>query len=336
MGALIIATGGTIASLPDPESGGVKPALSGEELVAGVPELSRFGPVEVVELEQVNGWNMTPTRMLDVVHELQTRLADATTGAVVTHGTDTVEETAFLCELLVGAEMPVVFAAAMRSGAEIAADGPRNLVNAVTVAVSPDASGWGSLVTMNDELHSARWCRKLDSYRASAFSSPDHGPVGAVTPERLRIAPPPARVVLDVPEALAVEVPVVKTYTGMGEELIETVMDETEAGGIVLEGTGAGNVPGAALPGIRAAIRREVPVAIAASVPAGGVVPIYGGPGGGMTLREEGVMSAGGLPAGKARLLLMVCLSVTESVDDARRLFTSTVDALAPGAFGNA
>lgn len=257
MGALIIATGGTIASLPDPESGAVRPAVSGEELVSGIPELSRFGPVEVVELEQLNGWNMSPARMLDVVHELQPRLADATTGAVVTHGTDTVEDTAFLCELLVDAKVPVVFAAAMRSGAEIAADGPRNLINAVKVTVSPEASGWGSLVAMNDELHSARWCRKLDSYRASAFSSPDQGPVGAVTPERLRIAPPPARVLLDAPDALGVEVPVLKTYTGMAEDLLETVMDRTAAGGIVLEGTGAGNVPGSALSGIRAAQRRR-------------------------------------------------------------------------------
>lgn len=335
MGALIIATGGTIASLPDPESGAVRPALSGEELVSGIPELSRFGPVEVVELERVNGWNMTPGLMLDVVHELQARLADAATGAVVTHGTDTVEETAFLCELLVGVEMPVVFAAAMRSGAEVAADGPRNLLNAVKVAASRESSGWGSLVTMNDELHSARWCRKLDSYRPSAFSSPDHGPVGAVTPDRLRISPPPARVLLDTPDALRVEVPVVKTYTGMGEDLIEVVLDRTGAGGVVLEGSGAGNVPGSALSGIRAAIRGGVPVAIATGVPAGGMVPIYGGPGGGMTLREEGVLSAGGLPAGKARLLLMVCLSVTDSVDEARRLFASSVDVLAPGAFGN-
>ena len=335
MGVLIVATGGTIASLPDPERGAVKPAVSGEELVAGIPALARFGPVEVVELERVNGWNMTPTRMLDVVHELRTRLADATTGAVVTHGTDTVEETAFLCELLVGADMPVVFAAAMRSGAEIAADGPRNLLNAAKVTVSPEAVGWGSLVAMNDELHSARWCRKLDSYRTSAFSSPDHGPVGAVTPERLKISPPPARVLLETPDALRAEVPVLKTYTGMGEELIETVMDETQADGIVLEGTGAGNVPGSALSGIRVAVRRAIPIAIATSVPAGGVVPIYGGPGGGVTLREEGVLSAGALPAGKARLLLMVCLAVTESADDARRLFSSIVDALAPGAFGN-
>jgi L-asparaginase len=163
---------------------------------------------------------------------------------------------------------------------------------------------------LNDEVHAARWARKQDSFRVSAFSSPGHGPVGFVAPGSVRLPwRPPRRFVIDPPLALDAAVPVVQTYTGMEEHLIEAVLDATGAAGLVLEGTGLGNVPGSAERGIRAALERGVPVVAATRVPTGGTRAVYGGPGGGVTLRDLGVLQAGGLSAAKARLLLMALLA---------------------------
>jgi L-asparaginase len=335
MRLLVAATGGTIASLPDPETGAVRPAVSAEDLLTGIPELAELAELDVVEVDRVNGWNVTPATMLSVAKALSEGLAgEKYDGAIVTGGTDTIEETAFLCDLLVAREKPVAFAAAMRTGNEVAADGPRNLVNAARVAGSAEARGWGALLVMHDEIHAARSAVKVDSFRPSAFASPGPGPVGHVTPERLKIDLAPARFTVDVPEALDFEVPIIKTYTGMPEGLIEQILDATEARGLVLEGTGAGNVPGLAMAGISFAAERSLPVVFATRVATGGVVPIYGGPGGGITIRELGAIGAGSLTAAKARLLLLAVLATGADLGAAAELFRQGVSTLAPGAFG--
>jgi len=331
---LLAATGGTIASLSDPETGGVRPAVSAEDLVQGVPELAEAAEIEVVEFDLVSGWNVTPATMLAVARMFNERLAEpGIEGGIVTHGTDTVEETAFLCDLLIRRDEPVAFAAAMRSGSELAADGPRNLLDAARVARAPQASGWGSLVVLNDEIHAARHCVKTDSYRVSAFASPGRGPVGWVTPERLRLEEPPPRFTVDPPESLGAEVVLLKVYTGMGPEVIEAALEATGARGIVLEGTGAGNVPGTVMPAVAAAVEGGIPVAFATRVPTGGVVTIYSSPGGGVDLLDAGAMPAGGLTAAKARLLLRVALSTTDDAESASAVFRDAVEALKPAAF---
>jgi L-asparaginase len=279
--------------------------------VATVPGL---GPVEVEEVAHVNGWNVTPETMLEVARRASGG------GVVVTHGTDTIEETAFFCDLTV--ESDVVFAGAMRNGSEVSADGPRNLLCASQVAEA--APGLGTVLVLNDEIHAARWARKQDSSRVSAFVSPGHGPVGIVVPGSVRITTrPPRRFLVPLPDSLP-PVPVVQTYTGIEEGLIETVLDATGAAGLVLEGTGLGNVPGSAQRGIEAAVERGLPVVTATRVPSGGVHAVYGGPGGVVTLRELGVIGAGGLSAAKARLLLMLLLA-----SDAVDRFQEAVDTLA-------
>jgi L-asparaginase len=326
MTVVVVATGGTIASLADPETGAVRPAVSAEDLVRGVPGL---GPVRVEEVARVNGWNVAPETMLEVSRRAAAVLErDDVPGVVVTHGTDTVEETAFLCDVTVASDKPVVFAAAMRSGSDVAADGPRNLLCAEQVARSPAARGLGAVLVLNDEVHAARWARKQDSFRVSAFRSPGHGPVGTVVPGSVRIpAATRRRFLVERPSVLDRPVPVVQTYTGIEEGLIEAVLDATGAAGLVLEGTGLGNVPGTAERGIRAARERGLPVVVATRVPTGGTGAVYGGPGGGVTLRELGVIAAGGLPAAKARLLLMLLLAAGER--EVRARFEDAVETLA-------
>jgi len=223
----ILTTGGTIASLPDPESGAKRPAVSGEELVAGVPGLNRVADVQVEEIAAVTSWNLTPADMLRVARRAEEVLAEpGVEGVVVTHGTDTLEETAFLCDLTVRSDGPVAVVGAMRSPDELSADGPRNLLNAVRVASAPEARGAGAVVVMNDEIHAARWVRKLDSGLASAFRSPRHGPIGRVAPDSLELPwLPPRAITIDPPERFSHEVALVSAFPGMSEAIFEAVVE---------------------------------------------------------------------------------------------------------------
>jgi L-asparaginase len=323
----ILTTGGTIASLPDPETGAKRPAMSGDALVASVPGLDAIASVDVDEIVSVTSWNLTPADMLAVAR----RASDALTqpdvdGVVVTHGTDTLEETAFLVDLTLRAHRPVVLVGAMRSPNELSADGPRNLLNAVRVAAAPEARDAGAVVAMGDEIHAARWVRKLDSGLASAFSSPRRGPIGRVTPSSLDLPwVPPRGFTVDPPEELQHEVPIVSGYPGMNAAVIDAVVDASGAAGLVIEGTGSGNVPGGAVAGIRRAIDLGLPVIAATRVPGGAGRSGYGSPGGGEELRELGVVGAGPLSSGKARLLLMALLANGLSADAAAREFEAAV-----------
>jgi L-asparaginase len=323
----ILTTGGTIASLPDPESGAKRPAVSGEELVAGVPGLERVAEVRVEEVASASSWNLTPADMLAVARRAGEALAEpGVDGVVVTHGTDTLEETAFLTDLTLRSDGPVVFVGAMRSPDELSADGPRNLLNAVRIASASEARGAGAVVAMNDEIHAARWVRKLDSGLASAFGSPRHGPIGRVTPNSLELPwLPPRGSTRDPPQELSHEVALISAYPGMDAAVIEAVLDATGAAGLVVEGTGSGNVPGTAVGGIRFAVERGLPVIVATRVPGGAIPSGYGSPGGGAELRGLGATGAGPLSAGKARLLLMLLLARGRSGEAAAREFEEAV-----------
>jgi L-asparaginase len=325
----VIATGGTIASLADAGTGVVRPVVGVEELVKAVPGL-REGPLEVEELSMVSGWNVTPPLMLELSSRVDAALErEDVEGVVVTHGTDTVEEAVFFCDLTVASDKPVAFAAAMRAGDEVGADGPRNLLAAAALARS-GARGLGSVLAINDELHAGRWARKVDSARTSAFASPGHGPVGFASPDvvRLRGAAPPRRVRVPRPAALERPVPVVHAYTGIEEEVIDAMRAATGAAGLVVEGTGLGNVPGSAVAGIERALADGLPVVIASRTLTGGTAPVYGGPGGGATLEELGVLGAGPLSAAKARLLLMLLLAEAGDRNHVRRSFAAAVEEL--------
>jgi L-asparaginase len=308
---LVLTTGGTIASLPDPETGAKRPAVSGEELVASVPGLDAVTDVEVEEVASQSSWNLTPAHMLAVARRAGAALAEpGVDGVVVTHGTDTLEETAFLTDLTLRAGGPVVVVGAMRSPDELSADGPRNLLNAVRVAAATEARGAGAVVAMGDEIHAARWVRKLDTGLATAFRSPRRGPIGRVTPTSLELPwVPPRGYAIDLPDELSQTVPLVSAYPGMEDGVIQAAIDATGAAGLVVEGTGSGNVPGSAVNGIRAALEGGLPVIVATRVPGGASGSGYGSPGGGAALRELGVIAAGPLSAGKARLLLMALLA---------------------------
>lgn len=332
----LVSTGGTIASRrSQSENDGVRVALSAVDLLADAQGALGVDIEPVLDVARVNSWNVDPELMWDV-GRLAAKLLERSdiNGVVVTHGTDTIEETAFLVDLLNDTDKPVVFTAAMRSADSLSADGPHNLYGALRAAACRDLRGIGAVVCMDDELHAARWVRKSHTYRTAAFSSPS-GRVGTVDPDGVvrRICGPLPRWTLPRPlsdDVCLASVPVIQAYAGMPAVALEAMVRATAARGVVIEGFGLGHTPASLVPVMSDLMAEGVLVVVATRVAAGGTWPVYGGAGGGRDLADMGVLTAGELSAGKARLLLMSCLT-THEPDVARKLFTEAVGVLGRG-----
>ena len=308
---VVLTTGGTIASRPDP-SGGVVAAASGEELLSAVPGLEGVADVRVEDLFKIGGYLMKPENMLEVARRVRELDSDPDiAGFVVTHGTDTMEETAYLTDLLYAGDKPVVFTGAQRNAAESDTDGPRNLRDAVRVAVNPASRNLGAVIVMGGSVEGAREATKVHTTAPRAFASPGYGPVGTVTDAGVYIFHPRAR-----PTNLAHEsstlprVDLVKLVAGVDGTFLRAAK-EAGAAGIVLEAFGIGNANHEVLEEVQESVRNSVAVLVVSRCPEGRAAPIYGN-GGGYDLREAGAVFGGSLSGQKARLLLMVGLSTVE------------------------
>lgn len=322
MSVLVLAAGGTISSRRRP-GGAVEFVMSGADVVAQAPELAG-ADLEVVDVHRGSSSDLPPAGAVALAERAMAALEGGVDGVVVTHGTDTVEETVYLCDLLAGeatATGGLVFTAAMRNAAEASPDGPRNLLQSVRLAADPSSRGLGAVLCVNDEVHAARWVTKVESVGIAAFASPGRGPIGRVADGRLAVdVPPPPR----PPRGQGVEtrVEMLAVYPGQDPALLGWLADRG-ARGIVLQGHGSGNLTAAHRPAVEALVDRGVAVVIATRCLTGGVVPTYGGDGGAATLVDLGAIPAGTLSAGKARMALMVGLAATSSVDDLRTWFAA-------------
>jgi L-asparaginase len=302
---VVVSTGGTIAMRPDPETGKLVPAVSGDELVEMLawPEAPPLSLDDVVSVPSFDVHGALALRLARRVVE------HASGGAptVVTHGTDTMEETAYLVDLLLPADAaPVAFTGAQRGAEERDADGPRNLRDAITVATAPDAAGLGALVVFAGEVHAARDARKVHTSALAAFASPGYGPLGHVDAGAARFRRRPSRrEPLPVPDELA-PVDLIRLHAGSDARFLRTAV-ESGARAIVLEGTGRGNANDAVVEGVREAVAAGVAVVVCSRCLAGRVEPVYGR-GGGRDLAEAGALFAGDLAGPKARVLLQVAL----------------------------
>ncbi len=304
---LVLALGGTIASIPSSEGagGGAVPTLTGADLVAAVPGLADIAEVEARTVRQGASCDITP----DVVRELMTTaagaLADGCAGVVVTQGTDTLEETAYLLDLLHAGPAPVVVTGAMRTPSDAGADGPANLLAAVRVAADPASQGLGVLVVFADEIHAARHVHKVHSSSIAAFASCGLGPLGRVAEGRVRLDLVPARRTepLVIPlEAVWPRVPILRVVQGTDVAEVEALA--AIADGLVVEGVGGGHVPSWIVPTLEEVARR-IPVVLASRAGAGGTLEsTYGYPGSELDLLGRGLHTAGPLDALKARLWL--------------------------------
>ena len=298
MRVILVAAGGTIASRVRSD-GAVAVALSGAELLAraGVDVTD----IDVVDAARGPSWSFPPEALAALAHRAVT--ASDRAPVVVTHGTDTLEETAFLTWLLRGSR-PIVFTGAMRSDDHPEADGPVNLCNALALAVTGAVDG--PVVHLAQATHHARWATKTDTTATDAFRSVG----GSGAPP----SPPPAG------DRLVTAVAEVRSHVGVDGDVIGWHLDRG-ARGIVVEATGAGNVHGDLVDGIRRALGDGVPVVVTTRCPTGPVSPTYGGPGGGHELAALGCILGGDLPTQKARLALWVALGNGTDLDDVRHWF---------------
>jgi len=316
----VVFTGGTIAMRVDPGTGAAVPALSGQEIVARVRGLDRLARLGLEDYARLPGPHVTPFWMWRLKERVEAVLDDpAVDGVVLTHGTDTLEETAYLLDLTLDTAKPVVFCGAMRTVSQKGWDGPANLTAAVRAAVHPRSAGRGVLIAVGGEVHAAAEATKWHAQRLRAFHSPG-GPLARIARGRLVYRRPSSRPPRLAAERLVPEVDLHTMAAGVDDGLLRASLARG-ARGLVIEATGAGNVPPAAMPGLRAALAGGVPVVLVTRCAEGRVTPAYGYEGGGQMLRELGVIFGGELPGPKARIKLMVALGVTSDVAEVRRLF---------------
>jgi len=303
---VVMTTGGTI-STRDVDGSGAKPVLRGEDLLQAIPGLDAVADVEVAELAFVPGAFMTLAMMQQMSTRAQQILArPEVSGLVVTHGTDTLEESAYLLHLTVASEKPVVFTGAMRNSSQIGFDGYRNLYDAVRVAASPAARALGTLVVLNEEIHSARWVTKTNGQKEDTFKSPATGPLGVIYGDgpRFFMHPMPHTV---LPTRLETKVDLIRLCVDCDDKFIRCAVDSGSQG-LVLEVFGGGRVNPTLLPAIEGALAAGTRVAATTRAVSGNMWDMYGYEGAFRDLQRRGVLFAHDLPGHKARLKLMVAL----------------------------
>jgi L-asparaginase len=310
----LLATGGTIAGVQTNAShrGYTAAAFSAEALIAAVPQLAELAGIEVEQVTAIGSQDMEESTWCKLALRSQAALdAPDISGVVITHGTDTMEETAFFLNLVVHAEKPIVLVGAMRPATAISADGPMNLYNAVAVAAHPDARGRGVLVVANDEIHFAREVSKTNTTQVGTFRSTHRGLAGLVNAGRLHLYGPPVRRHTRVSEFSVTShttlprVDIVYCHAGMGRELIDAAV-RAGAGGLVIAGVGDGNLNQAALAAATGAAKDGVAV-VRSSRTGGGVVERN------IEIDDDaaGFIAGDELNPQKARVLLMLGLMHT-------------------------
>lgn len=314
----IIAVGGTISSTSAQGAAGVVPKLSAGDLVAAIPGLDRVADLETSDFKPITSNAMTIAGIVEVARAVHEAFDDGADGVVVTHGTGTLEETAYGLACMVPRGRSVVTVGAVRNPTLPGADGPGNVAAGVATAASPLAAGLGSVVVMGDEIHAARWVHKGHSTRPASFVSLGAGPMGEVVEGHVHVWFHPAwEDYLGMPASTEhQEVEVIRTTAGMDDLSLRAAVANGR-GGIVLEGIGPGLVPPTILGGIDEAIAAGVPVIVASRCAAGrNFTGTYNVPGGEADLAERGAIFAGYNSGVKARVRLILGLQLGMSAAD--------------------
>jgi L-asparaginase len=317
----VVFNGGTISMKLDPKLKAAVPTLTGEEIMSMVTGIEEHAEVVSHNFSSVPSPHMTIDRIMDLQAYVRKLLEDeGIYGIVITHGTDTLEETAYLLDLTIETVKPIVVTGSMRSGSELGYDGPFNLAQAIVAASSETSKGRGVLVCMNGELHSASEVTKANSMALNAFRTPLFGPIGIIDNNSViyyRVAS--GRQCRNVSKVES-RVSLIKACAGMDSSFIRFSVDKGDKG-IVIEALGRGNVPPQMVEGIRYALSKGIPVVIVSRCYEGRVYESYGYEGGGKHLRTMGVIFGESLPGQKARIKLMVALSLFHDPDDVREWF---------------
>ncbi|MDP8267944.1 MAG: asparaginase [Candidatus Tenebribacter davisii] len=313
---LIITTGGTIA-MKHNSPFGVIPNDEFTEHLRSFPQLKQIAAIDVHEFSNIPSPFMTPKKMLELAKIIDDKIIDYD-GIVITHGTDTLEETAYMMDIILKTEKPVIFTAAMRSGSELGLDGPRNIVGAVRVAGAIHSSNRGVLVVMNDEINSARDVVKADSSKTDAFISPSLGLLGIVEPDKVIFYRKSENHEKIITNSIEPNIDLIKCCSGMDGRFIEASINNG-AKAIVLEAFGRGNVPITILPSLEKALAKNILIILISRTYTGRVLPEYGYQGGGLFLQKMGILLGIDLPGPKMRIRLMALFGKFNNVIDVKK-----------------
>ncbi len=321
---VILATGGTIAGAGASSTGSAYTSgqVKIEAMIDAVPNIRKLANLRGEQTANVGSQDMSVKVWLDLANRINELLKSKDVdGIVVTHGTDTQEETAYFLNLVVKSDKPVVLTGSMRPSTALSADGPLNMYNAVALAANPNAKGYGVMVVMNDDIHAARDVKKMFSTPVHTFQSPQEGLIGTVIfGEVLFFHKPSGRHTtnsefsVDGLKSLP-RVDIVYGCADMSTDLID-IMVKAGAKGIVIAGVGDGNMNAGTLEAVKRATKAGIPVVRATRVPIGAVL-IKGE----VVDADFGSVSSDELNPQKARILLMLALSKNRSRDDLQRLF---------------
>jgi L-asparaginase len=318
----LIATGGTIAMKVDPLAGGAVPALTGEDLLKSIPSLRGLAHIEVNNFSNLPSDHMDPNHWVALQQAVVKALVrDEIRGVVISHGTDTLEETAWFLDLTVASSKPVVLVGAQRNASELDFDGPRNLVAGARVCLSAQARDKGVLAVLNGQINAARDVTKSHTADVESFQSEPFGFLGVVDDDRVVFSRSPLRrQFLPLNESPLPRVDIVSMYAGADAVQLHAAI-QAGANGLVIQALGLGNVNVALYEGISKAIGAGIPVVVSTRVARGRVRPVYGFDGGGVTLKHLGAVFADDLSPQKARILLMLAMHSNSTPASLQRLF---------------
>jgi L-asparaginase len=313
---LLAATGGTIANRLDTHGLNEERATA-SDLTQVIPELMQEAEVVPVDVFQLPSYAITPEHMREMAVVLAQARTDGCDGAVVTMGTDSMEETVYALALMLGRQFPVVLTGAMRPPSSPGADGPANLTAAARVALTHDIAALGPVVVMHDEIHLARYVTKAHTARVSAFASPGLGPVGSIVEGRVRLSVASSAFddFLGMPSSVTGRVALLWAFAGMDSRWTENAIRDCD--GLVVAGTGGGHLPPEIVEPLRNAIELGCPVVLASRTGSGPILErTYSGLGSETELLRAGFVPAGGLSPLKARLRLLVGLALGRNVHE--------------------
>jgi len=318
---VVIFTGGTIASKLDEAFGGIVPALSASEILDAIPEIHSVVDVVAFEYGKFPGPHITPERMFEISRIAQQYLdRDEVHGVVVTHGTDTLEETAFFLDCSIHSNKPVVVVGAMRNSSEPDWDGPRNLRDAIIIAANPKFCNLGTMVCLAGTVNAASEVSKTDTEEVNTFRSFDFGPLARITNgEILMYRSPLHREVFTV-QRVPAKVPLFKCYSGMGGDILHYAVSNG-AEGIVVEAMGVGNVPPPVYYELVSIVQQNIPVVLVSRCPVGRTEHIYAYEGAGKQLYDSGIIFADFLNGQKARIKLLCAIGSGYSMQQIRSSF---------------
>lgn len=317
---LVLHTGGTIAMSEDQTTGKVAPNSENPLLNQG-HLFEKDAHLIVEDIFQLPSPHMTPKEMLILKQRIEKAiLNEGIDGIIVTHGTDTLEETAYFLDITLDHQVPIIMTGAMRSSNEIGSDGLYNFQSAVWVASSDEAKNKGVLIVMNDEIHTARYVTKTHTTNVATFRTPTFGPIGLIAKNKVLFFQELIKIEKFDISTVDKNVYLLKAFAGMDSSLLDALNAPT-TDGLVIEALGAGNLPPATLPGLQKLLENNIPVVLVSRCFNGVAQDVYDYEGGGKQLREAGVIFTNGLTGPKARIKLLVALNAAKNHDEIESYF---------------